>query len=138
MAIYAPIFFFPLVILQSGRLIQTVFSLENTTWMVPVISLITSIIQVIGLYSTASSGMIGICCANGTAFLVYCILSYIFGRRVSSDYSINGKHCVYLLHLLIAYLAILYGIFVYSYAWYWTIIVALSWPIILWISNIFA
>lgn len=137
LAIYAPIFFFPLVILQSGRLIQTVFSLENTTWMVPVISLITSIIQVIGLYSTASSGMIGICCANGIAFLVYCVLSYIFGRGVSRDYSINGKRCVYLLHLFIVCLAILYGIFVYSYAWYWTMIVALSWPIALWIFKIF-
>jgi O-antigen/teichoic acid export membrane protein len=135
-AIYLPLFFSSLFVLEFGRVLQSGIGLATKTNYAPIITILTLGIQVVLLKYCAFSHIWGILFANSIAFTVYAILGNYIGKKAYPNATIDTSTVNSLLILFIATITCIQYCIVCNVSWYFSWLVAIAWGWLIWLSII--
>lgn len=135
---YLPLFFLSLALLDIARILQSGFCLTTQTVYAPVLALITLGIQSSIFFALGrffQFDLFKILFANCGAFSFYLFISYYYGSKISKNI-IDVKNICKIILIGLIYLGIYQLVFNYRISWHYSLLVMITWPIILWFIGI--
>lgn len=132
---YLPFFFFPLVIIEIARFLQISFGLSKKTFYMPLITIITLLVQSGLLYIFVPWGISGVLLANTCSFIVYALISYWSSKKFTKVI-IESQRILELCVYFMIYLVLLNSTFIGNMHWHYGLLIVASWIIPLWIRIV--